>query len=89
MTLTHDTRGELVWRVYCSADKGFLKVPDVKRWVGDYCGEFGSPPPVARLHAKNDRLIDHLTTLGVGGVITTNGVLGWELHLALPRGQSE
>ena len=89
MAITHNTGTDTQWAVYVTANKGYVKVPDVKRWVGEWIDHFGSPPAVARIHGKNARLVATLTSMGVGDVLITNGVLAWELQLGLPRVISE
>ena len=89
MATVHSMGTGTQWAVYVTANKGYVKVPDVKRWVGEWIDHFGNPPAVARIHGKNDRLTATLTSMGVDNVIVTNGVLAWELQLGLPAIKSE
>jgi len=69
------------YRVYVSPHKASIKVPDVKRWVGEWSDEFGSPPHSVRISPTVDRLIPTLHNLGVDNVNIVGGVLAWEMHI--------
>ena len=71
------------WRVYVTPTRASVKATDVKRWVGAWVDEFGSPPATVRLHPTNSPLIPTLYNLGVHDVHTNGGTLAFELHASL------
>jgi hypothetical protein len=75
---SHTGRG---WRVYVTTTRSSVKVPDIKRWVGEWVDEFGSPPHTVRIHPTVDRLTPTLHDLGVIEVEQIGGVLAWEIHI--------
>ena len=69
------------WRVYVTTTRSSVKVPDIKRWVGEWVDEFGSPPHSVRINTTVERLTPTLHDLGVTEVVTNGGVLAGEIHI--------
>lgn len=68
----------LFYRVYISKDHPKpVKLPDIKRWIKEWIGEFGLPPKEVRLNHTivNQRTIDQLQELGVTMIKPIAGVL--------------
>ena len=80
--MTSSNKG--AYRVYVSKDYPKpVKLPEMKRWVGEWIEEFGIPPREFFLSSTllNERTIDRLHELGVTKIKSMGGVLAWEVHV--------